>query len=73
MATAPGECEVCVAQRTVPACALAALPPPPAELLVLVEDAAALDAQVEEAVEVLKAHNATPPGGATRQMAQAVA
>lgn len=36
------------------------LPPYPAELLLLLEDASALEAKVDEAVSVLKQHNAIP-------------
>jgi len=37
------------------------------ELLLLLEDASALDSKVEEAVQVLKQHNAIPDGAVVRE------
>jgi polyadenylate-binding protein len=43
------------------------------ELLLLLEDPAALDAKVDEAVQVLKQHNAIPDGAVVREKGQQAA
>lgn len=47
--------------------------PLPSELLLLLEDPAALDAKVDEAVQVLKQHNAIPDGAVVREKGQQAA